>query len=204
MPLAAVLGVLAVLLAAVSFLSIGFDNPFAQRETDRSQPALLKSIQDLSRYEAATANLQVVIDLQRDADFIPTMIFGERTLFVAAGTVDAYVDFGQLADKGLEVSEDRRTVRLQLPPPGLEEANLDQDRSYVFAQQRGIINRFQSLLGDDPNRQQRLYQLAEDKLEAAAKASDLADTAERNTRTMLEGLLRALGFTTVEVTFDRP
>jgi len=204
-PLAVVVGVLVLLLGARSCVQVSLDNPFRERTTDRSQPALLRSIQDLSRYEAATANLQVVIDLQRDADFIPAAIFGERTLFVAAGTVDAYVDFGRLSGDGLEVSGDRRTVRLQLPPPALEDANLDQDRSYVFAQQRGLVNRFQSLIGaDDPNRLQRLYQLAEDRLEAAAGSSDLVATAERNTRAMLEGLLRALGFTTVEVRFDRP
>lgn len=204
-PVAVVVGVLALLLGARSCAQLGFDNPFGGRTTDRSQPALLESIQDLSRYEAATANLQVVIDLQRDAAFIPSAVFGERTLFVAAGTVDAYVDLGRLGGDGLEISDARRTVRLQLPRPALEDANLDQDRSYVFAERRGLVNRFQGLVGaDDPNRLQRLYQLAEDKLEAAARGSDLLGTAERNTRAMLEGLLRSLGFTTVEVRFDRP
>src|SRR6266545_368095 len=38
-------------------------NPFGTRTIDRSQPALLLSLQDLSVYKAATANLQLIIDL---------------------------------------------------------------------------------------------------------------------------------------------
>src|SRR6266700_2565309 len=39
-----------------------FHNPFASKQTDRSQPTLLLSIKDLSRFEAASGNFQVIID----------------------------------------------------------------------------------------------------------------------------------------------
>lgn len=204
--------VVAVLAIVVSLLLAGrtfdwfpsFGNPFGEETIDRSQPALLESVRDLSRYEAATGNFQVVIDVEKDAKWVPLSILGERTIFVASGSVDVYVDFGQLAGSGLTVSEDRRTVEIRLPRPGLEKPNLDHDRSYVFAQQRGILNRVQELAGGDPNRLQRLYQLGEDKIRAAAVESELTDRAEENTRTMLEGLFRSLGFRTVTVTFSRP
>ena len=49
----------------------------------------------------------------------------------------------------------------------------------------------------------KLYTLAEEKLvDAARDGSGLLDRAERNTRLMLTGLLRALGFTRVEVRFS--
>jgi Protein of unknown function (DUF4230) len=51
--------------------------------------------------------------------------------------------------------------------------------------------------------EQKLYPLAEEKLaEAARDGSGLLARAERNTRLMLEGLLRSLGFTRVEVRFS--
>jgi len=206
------LGVLVVLVAVVSLLFAGraldwfpkFGNPFGEETVDRSGPALLKSVQDLSRYEAATGNFQVIIDIEKDAKFIPSAILGERTLFVANGSVDVYVDFGAITSSALTVSEDRRTVEVRLPRPGLEKPNINNDRSYVFAQQRGIINRFQALVGDDPNRLRQLYQVAEKRLREAANESELPDRAEANTRAMLEGLFRSLGFTTVKVTFSRP
>ncbi|MCI0687255.1 MAG: DUF4230 domain-containing protein, partial [Sporichthyaceae bacterium] len=79
-------------------------NPFGERTVDRSQPVLLQSIQDLSQYEAATGNFQVIIDLEKDARFIPSVIRGERTLFIAAGSVDVSVDFGGLQSGAVEVS----------------------------------------------------------------------------------------------------
>ncbi len=179
-------------------------NPFAEKQIDRSQPVLLQSIQDLSRYEAAAGNFQVVIDLEHDAKFLPSSIRGDRTLFVAAGTVDSYVDFGKLGKDGLHTNAKRTTVSVRLPHAALEKANLDQKRSHVVAQQRGLFDRFQSFLGDDPDRQHQLYTLAQQKIGTAAKDSKLAAQAERNTRAMLTGMLRSLGYTTVTVTFGEP
>src|SRR5918992_3640463 len=85
-------------------------NPFAEETRDRSGPVVLKSIRDLSRYEAATGNFQVVVDLERDARFLPDSVRGQRTLFVGNGSVDAYVDFSRLAEDGVAVNEDRTAV----------------------------------------------------------------------------------------------
>ncbi len=58
---------------------------------------------------------------------------------------------------------------------------------------------------DRPGDEQPLYQLAEEKLtEAAAAEPQLRRTAERNTRAMLQGMLRGLGFERVEVRFAEP
>jgi Protein of unknown function (DUF4230) len=179
-------------------------SPFAQRELDRSQPVLLQSIQSLSRYEAAAGNFQVVIDLAHEAKFLPSALLGDRQLFVAAGTVDAYVDFGRIGNGAVTVNGDRTVAAIRLPHAALESANLDEKRSYVVAKQRGLLNRIQSFLGDDPDRQHELYQLAQQKIGAAAKASTLAAQAERNTRAMLVTMLRSLGYASVTVTFDAP
>lgn len=179
-------------------------NPFSERAVDRSQPAILQSIQDLSRYEAAAGNFQVVIDLEKDARFLPAVIRGERTLFVAAGTVGVYVDFSTIGEDAVQVSADRRSATITLPAPALDKTNLDSNRSYVFAQQRGILDRIGSLFSGNPGDQQDLYVLAEQKIQAAAKESGLVDRAEKNTRAMLVGLLNSLGFTSVTVNFAPP
>jgi len=181
-----------------------FANPFKEQTTDRSQSVLLKSIQDLSRFVAASGNFEVVIDVQNNRQFIPDIIFNERTLFVAAGSVDAYVDFGQLTAGGLVVDQANRKVELKLPPPQLEKPSINNDRSYVFAQQRGLVNRIGDLFGGDPNKQQQLYQLAEAKIGEAARASELTQRAQENTEKMLRGMLTSLGYTTITITFTSP
>jgi len=202
---AVLVGVIALLLAGRAFnVFPNWANPFGDETVDRSQPALLESVQDLSRYEAASGNYQVVVDVEKDAKFIPTAIKGERTLFVAAGSVDVFVDFGGISGDALKVSADRKSVELRLPRPALEKPNLDHDRSYVFARQTGVLDRLQSLAGGNTNSEQQLYQLAEKKLADAAVQSDLTDRAEKNTRAMLEGLFKSLGFTTVKISYDAP
>src|ERR1700759_5210056 len=66
---------------------LGSDNaPLSQKTVDRSGPVVLKSIQDLSRFEAATGTFQVVVDLEKDTKYVPSAIKGQRTLFVGVGT----------------------------------------------------------------------------------------------------------------------
>jgi len=199
----------ALVIAAVGaiLLVTGPLNPFGTDTKDRSQPVLLKSLENLSDYHAATANMQVVVDVEQDARLLPSFIKGERTLFVAAGTVDAAVDFRGLSrdPDAVKVSSDRRSVKLTLPAPKLLEPRLDPDRTRVYDRDRGVLDRVEDALSDRPGDEQPLYQLADKKL-AAAAAEDpkLLQTAERNTRSMLEGLLRGLGFEKVEIEFRAP
>jgi hypothetical protein len=197
-----------VLAAVVAILLLtGPLNPFGTDTKDRSQPVLLKSLENLSDYHAATANMQVVVDVEQDSRLLPSFIKGERTLFVAAGTVDAAVDFRGLSrdPDAVKVSSDRRKVKLTLPAPKLLEPRLDPDRTRVYDRDRGVLDRVEDAVSDRPGDEQSLYQLADEKLAAAAAADPkLLQTAERNTRSMLEGLLRGLGFEKVEIEFRAP
>jgi Protein of unknown function (DUF4230) len=206
--LAGVVVLLAVLLAVSRLTDLrlwpSLPNPFASREVDRSQPVLLKTIEDLRVYKAATGNFQVLVDLERSARGIPLAIKGERTLFVAAGSVDAEVDFSTIGRGAIEVSADGRSARVTLPRAHLTGARIDPDRSYVFSRKRGLLDRLGSVLSDNPTSERQLYQLAEDRLEAAAAESGLVERAEENTRTMLQSMLRSVGYREVTVTFRDP
>jgi uncharacterized protein DUF4230 len=211
LPLAVVAGIV-VLVAAL--LAVGrltdvhlwpsLPNPFAAREVDRSQPVLLKSIENLKVYKAASGNFQVLVDLEQSNKGIPLLLKGERTLFVAAGSVDAEVDFTTIDRGAIEVSADGRSARVTLPHAHLSSARIDPDRSYVFSRRRGLLDRLGSVLSDNPTSERQLYQLAEDRLESAATQSGLVEQAERNTRAMLESMLRSLGYREVTVTFRDP
>ena len=181
----------------------GFGNPFGTETVDRSGPAVLKSIENLRDFRAASGHFEVIVDVEHDARFVPAKIKGERVLFVAVGSVDAGVDFTGLEEGAVDVSKDGHRVTLELPPATFRNPELDLERSYVYNRDRGAIDRIQSLFGDDTGIEQELYPLAEDKLaDAARDGSGLLARAERNTRLMLEGLLRSLGFTRVDVRFS--
>jgi hypothetical protein len=183
----------------------GWLNPFGETTKDRTSPVVLKSIRDLSRYEAAAGEYQVVVDLEKDAKFLPSAVRGERTLFVGNGSVNAYVDFSKLADGAITIDKNRTTATVKLPHAQLEPTNLDPKKSYVFATQRGIFDRVGQFFSGNPNDQQQLYVLATQKIQTAAQQSGLLERADQNTKKMIENLLKALGFTTVTVTLlDSP
>jgi hypothetical protein len=203
-----------VLVAAVAVLLLALPalipalNPFKEETVDRSGPVLLKSLEDLSEYRAASANLQVIVDVESDTELIPSFIKGERTLFVAAGSVDAAVDFRGLGKdpRAVRVSDDRKAVAITLPAAHLTGARLDHARSRVYDRDRGALDRIEEALSDDGGAdQQELYVLAERKLAEAARADpQILRTAEANTKQMLSGMLRGLGFEEITITFARP
>ncbi len=178
----------------------GWLDPLGETTKDRSGPAVLRSIQNISRYEAATGNFQVIVDLEKDARFLPSAIRGERTLFVGTGSVDAYVDFSHIGDGAVTVDKSRTSVTVRLPHAQLEKTNLDPKHSYVFAQQRGLFDRIGDFFSSNPDRQQELYVLAAQKIQDAAQASGLAQRADANTQQMVTNLMRGLGFRHVTVT----
>jgi len=191
--------VLFLVLSAVHLLP-QLRNPFAETTTDRSQPVILHSIVELHRYEAASGNFSVVVDVTKSS-WLPSFLQGSETVFVGIGTDNSYVDFSKLDASAVTVSDDRRTASIRLPHAQLEPATLDVKESYVLGTQKGLIDSLGGLFGGDPNSQQQFYVMATNKISEAATKSSLIKDAERNTRVMLEGLLHSLGFTTVEVTF---
>lgn len=200
---AAALVVLIAVVAAVQVRNLvqGAIPQTGTRTIDRSGPVILQSVRDLSRYEAASGSFQVIVDLEKEAAFLPTGIIGQRTLFVAVGAVTSYVDFSRMADDAVTVSSDRKSVAVRLPHAALDKPNMDHQRSYVYAQDSGIVNRIQSFFDTAPNSESELYQVAEGKISAAAAQSGLAARAEANTRIMLAGMLHTLGYQQVTVTF---
>jgi hypothetical protein len=175
-------------------------NPFGETTTERSGPVVLKSIVDLSKYEAASGNFQVVVDIS-SSGILPSFLEGSDTLFIGVGSENAFVDFSHLKGNAVQVSADRLSATLTLPHAQLDPAVLDVKQSYVFAQQQGLFTRLNSFLSGNPNSQQAVYELAQQKIEQAAATSEVKADAERNTRAMLTSLLQSLGFKTITVTF---
>ena len=176
--------------------------PFGSEEVDRSTPVLMTALADLEEYHAATGTYQVVVDLERDTRFVPSFLKGERTTFLATGSVDGVVDFTGLDAGAVTLADDGRTVRFSLPPARLDDADVDLANSRVLDRDRGVVDRVGGLFSDNPTIERGVAALAEDKLDDAAAQSDLRRRTEENTRAMLTSLARSLGFEQVVVDFD--
>ncbi|WP_458779319.1 DUF4230 domain-containing protein [Arthrobacter sp. D3-16] len=160
--------------------------------SERNQTALLKSVKDVSQYHAAVGNFELVLDEREGAGGLPDFIAGRRTLFVAAGTVNAYVDLAGLAEDDLTLSADGKSVTLRLPEPQLDKPNIDHERTYEYSHDRGIADRVVDAF--TAPQQAELYVLAEADMAEAAEKSELRQRAAENTKTMLTGLFSSLGY----------
>jgi Protein of unknown function (DUF4230) len=201
-----VVAVAVVVVLALALTGVGkifhWSSPFGTRHEDRSGPVVVTALRDLSEYHAAAGSYQVVIDLKEDQKFVPDVLRGRRTLFLAVGSVDAFVDFGKLGPKAVQVSPDRKSVTVTLPHAQLAKPALDPNLSRVLDRNLGLIDRLGGLFSSEPNPQdQQLWIVASQKIGDAAKQGDLTARAETNTRATLERMLKALGFTSVQVTF---
>ncbi|MDQ0947724.1 hypothetical protein QFZ24_001647 [Streptomyces phaeochromogenes] len=200
--LSAVVLVLVILGAGLQLsLLPGLRDVFREETHDRTGPTLLKSIQDMSRYEAASGNFQVVVDLEKDTKYLPDAVRGTRTLYVGAGTVDSYVDLGKIRDEDVKVNKDRTSATLRLPHAALGKPALDPDQSYAVSKQRGLLDRLGDVFSDNPNDERAVQRLAARHIGDAAKKTELTARAEENTTAMLKGLLGSLGFKEVKVTY---
>lgn len=203
------------ILVVVALVVLGFDrltgllpslsNPFRTHVVDRTGPAVLTALADLHEYRAATGTFQVFIDLEHDTRYVPAFLKGDRTLFLATGSVDAGVDFSGLDLSAVSVSPDRRSVSLHLPGAQLSDPRVDPVQSRVVDRDRGLLDRLGSVFTDSPTGERALYLAAQPRLSAAAAEAGLVPRAEENTAAMLQRLLGALGFEDVEVDFaDTP
>ena len=182
----------------------GWGNPLEPKVVDRSTPALLLALDDLHEYHAATADLQVMVDVEIDTPWVPSVISGERVHFLATGTADAYVDFESLDAGAVTLSPDGESATIVLPAPELSEVRLDAEQSRVVDRDRGLIERLGDAFQENPTDDSDLYALAERRLAAAAAESDVLERAETNTRDMLTGLAQSLGVDEVTVEFEEP
>jgi hypothetical protein len=177
--------------------------PWETETQESSQPALLESLEELSDYHAARGNYQVVVSIEESSDLVPTALYGEESTLMAAGSVDALVDFSTLAEDAIRVRPDDSVV-VTLPAPVLEDAEVDPERSEVVQHDRGLVDRITGVVSESDIPESDLYALAGDQFDDAATESELLDEAEANTQEMVEGMLAELGYTDVTVRFEEP
>lgn len=202
--LKAVVAGLTVVLAGGLALSLfglpGIPNPFRSETVTRDHAAVLQSLEDLSQYHAASGDYQVVIDIEEKTRFVPGFLKGERTTFLAQGSVDAVVDFGSLGPDSVIVGESGN-VTVLLPPARLDDPEVDHESSSVLDRDRGVLDRVGGIFSDNPTSERKLYLEAESRLGDAASESELLEKAEENTAAMIDELFTAAGFQNVRVVF---
>jgi hypothetical protein len=195
--------VTALVAGGLGVAGVALFNPFERTTVDRTPPPVMEQLRDMAEFRAASAEYQVLVDLEEDVEHIPSALAGERTFFIGIGSVDAAVDFSGLTDRTVVVSPDGKTISVRLPAATLTDPVLDLEQSHVVARERGLFDRIAGAINSDEVDDRPLYLAAEEKIGEEAVNSELLSRAEANTREMLVAMLKAAGFETVVVQFDR-
>lgn len=160
---------------------------------------VVKQINDLSRLETASYEMEKVITADSEQDGLLGIFLGESMIFIAYGKVYAGVDFTRMTAADLVVV-DPDTVMVHLPPAEIftDIPVLDNERSFVADRDTGLLTRA------DPALETQVRQAAESSIREAAQSSDILTRANTNAQTYMHNFLAGLGFTEIIFTPDTP
>ncbi len=154
--------------------------------TIRPSPAtIIHQVRGLSRLETVTYSIEKVITAEAGQDAL-AFLFGDRLLLVAHGEVIAGVDLSRIQDGDITVTNDDRVI-VVMPPAEIFVVTLDNDQSYVYDRDTGVLGLNQDL-------ETLARQAAEDEILNAALEDGILQTADANARAYLTQLITAFGF----------
>ena len=150
---------------------------------------IIRDIRTLARLETIQYSLEKVITAESGQGPFG-FLFGDRLLFVAHGDVIAGVDLAKLQADDMWVEGEVLMVRL--PEAEIFIAALDNDKSYVYDRDTGVLT------SGDVNLETAARQAAEGEILAAALEDGILDQAQLNAENYLLRLLLDLGYLDVE------
>jgi len=152
---------------------------------------IIREVQSLARLETIQYSVEKVITAEiNQGVFGP--LFGDRLLFVAHGYVIAGVDLSQLGSEQLRLEDG--ILFVSLPEAEIFVATLDNENSYVYDRETGILRK------SDRDLETAARQIAEQEIERAALEDGILEQAQQNAEVYLERLLNTLGYQ--EVVFN--
>jgi hypothetical protein len=146
---------------------------------------IIKDIHALARLETIQYTVEKVITAEiGQGNF--GFLFGDKLLFVAHGYVIAGIDMEKLQAGDMQMVNGVLNVRL--PPAEVFVATLDNEKSYVYNRETGLLTQ------GDQNLESTARGAAEAEIEKAAFEDGILTLAQQNAETFLSKFFGALGF----------
>lgn len=146
---------------------------------------IIHAVRSLSRLETASYTIEKIITAETSQGPF-AFLFGDRLILVAHGQVIAGVDLGQMGEGDVIVA-DEDTVIVTLPPAEIFVVALDNQKSYIFDRDTGLI-------GTNPALETEARRAAEEEILNAALEDGILEMAQRSAETYVRHLILTLGF----------
>jgi len=146
---------------------------------------IIHEVRSLARLETIQYTLEKVITAEQGQDQLG-FLFGDRLLFVGHGTVIAGVDLARLRPEDMWV--EGQVLYVRLPPAEIFVVDLDNEKSYVYDRDTGLLNR------GNIDLERSARQAAEKEIYNAALDDGILEQAQQNAEAYMSRMLRGLGY----------
>ena len=145
----------------------------------------INEVRALARLETIQYSIEKVITGETGGGTFQSL-FGDKILFVGHGTVIAGIDMEKLQPENMRFENGVLTVKL--PPAEIFIATLDNEKSYVYDRETGILAK------PDVNLETLVRQRAEEEIRKAALEDGILEQAQLNAEAYLFKFFAALGY----------
>lgn len=154
---------------------------------------IIRDVRSLARLETIHYTLEKVVTAETGTGDL-SFLFGDKLLFVAHGKVIAGVNMEKLEEEDFNLRNG--VLHVTLPKPEVFVAALDNEKSYVYDRDTGLLSK------GDLNLETLARQSAEEAILAAAMDDGILEQAEVNAENYLVRLFRSLGYPDVVFEFS--
>jgi hypothetical protein len=145
----------------------------------------INEVRALARLETIQYSIEKVITGETGGGTFQAL-FGDKILFVGHGTVIAGIDMEKLQPEDMRFENGVLTVKL--PPAEIFIATLDNEKSYVYDRETGVLAK------PDVNLETLVRQRAEEEIRSAALEDGILEQAQLNAEAYLFKFFAALGY----------
>lgn len=157
----------------------------------QNSATIVQELKQLQRLETAAFTMEKIIETSSNYSALRQLLFGDRLLLIAHGQVIAGVDLAELDEQDIKVQGEQIVVTL--PPTQILVTSLDNQNTRVYDRRRGLLSKG-SITLETQARQQ-----AEAVITQAACEALILNKAAEQAQVQVTVLLKALGFSKVEV-----
>lgn len=155
------------------------------------EAAVIQQIRTLNRWETTSYTVQQIIDNGTTGNVFQQLLFGNRILLIAQGTVIAGFDLTNLSGNNLHMNG--KNITITLPAPEILSTSLDESQTRVYDKEKGL------LVPENNNLESEARISAVDKIHQAACSDGVLDTASTNAKKQLTAMLQTIGFTAITI-----
>ena len=157
--------------------------------------AVITGINAFGRLETVQYTMRDIVRIEDEPVGLLERLSRDRLILIAEGEVVAGFDLTKVTEDDIVVNG--TSVRIILPPPEILYSRIDNERTFVYERETGLLRR------PDPDLETAARRLAEGQLVSWALEREILDKAEDHGVLYLENFLRSLGFTRVRVEVRR-